>query len=203
MRLPMLIIRCQRFVSREALSATLLFFVVLMPLSAWALNQSPQAVVGADTEADAGATVTLDGSGSYDPDGDALTYSWQEAGDGNCGLSLAGTDQSTLSFTAPSEETECILKLYVRDGQGGLDSDEVTVFVQTAEISSSTVTKIEVGQEMTGGNGCSLNRGSVFSTISMIFPLFFLFGAVLLAARRNSQGRIADNIKEQRLTKNF
>lgn len=98
-----------------------------------------------------------------------------------------------------------MLKLYVKDGQGGLDSDEVTVFVQAAEISSSTITKIEVGQEMTGGNGCSLNRGNVFSTISMTFPLFFLFGAVLLAARRNSRGCPADNdnVKEQRLTKIF
>ncbi|MBW2703745.1 MAG: hypothetical protein JRF33_23245 [Deltaproteobacteria bacterium] len=40
-------------------------------------NRAPVAVVGTDAEAGIGVSVTLDGSGSYDPDGDTISYTWQ------------------------------------------------------------------------------------------------------------------------------
>ena len=41
-------------------------------------NHVPVANAGADQTVEAGATVTLDGSGSSDRDGDALTYAWKQ-----------------------------------------------------------------------------------------------------------------------------
>ena len=42
-------------------------------------NRAPTANAGADQSAVVGAAITLDGSGSSDPDGDALTYAWSFA----------------------------------------------------------------------------------------------------------------------------
>lgn len=180
--------------------AVLFLLIALTPLSLWAANQSPQARAGNDQTVEPGAAVTLDGSASTDPDGGTLTYSWQEAGEVDCGLEPSATDQSTVTFTAPSEETECVLKLYVKDGQGGLDSDEVTVFVripETPEASTPTVTEVETGEEMTGGKGCSLNRQNGASANPMILLIFLAFIGIILR-QRNSHGCFADNKRERK-----
>ncbi|MGQ9602400.1 MAG: PKD domain-containing protein, partial [Candidatus Bipolaricaulia bacterium] len=39
-------------------------------------NRPPIADAGLDQEVDVGERVQLDGSGSFDPDGDSLSYSW-------------------------------------------------------------------------------------------------------------------------------
>ncbi len=38
------------------------------------INSQPVANAGSDVEQDADSAVSLDGSGSYDPDGDSLVY---------------------------------------------------------------------------------------------------------------------------------
>jgi hypothetical protein len=70
------------------------------------VNQAPNAHAGVAQTVSAGETVTLDGSGSHDPDGDALTYSW-DFGDGthdtgkvvNHVYDTPGTYQSTLTVS--------------------------------------------------------------------------------------------------------
>ncbi len=85
-------------------------------------NEAPVADAGADQSVTAtGATtsVTLDGSGSSDADGDALSYSWTLDG------SVVSTDASFSTNLADGSYT---FTLTVSDGEES-DSDEVSVTV--------------------------------------------------------------------------
>ena len=72
-----------------------------------------------ESDEDGSATVTLDGSGSYDPNGDALTYSW----------TLDGTEVSTdVSFNYDLDIGVYTFTLTVSDGELTA-SDDVVVTV--------------------------------------------------------------------------
>ena len=77
-------------------------------------NQRPLAVVDGPIQVSIGGAVTLDGSGSSDPDGDEIAYLWQQvfgpAVDGSSPL------EETLSFNAPLEEATLGFQLVVNDG---------------------------------------------------------------------------------------
>jgi hypothetical protein len=86
-------------------------------------NTAPVADAGPDRIVAAGpsclAEVRLDGSGSFDPDGDPLTFVW----DGTGGPYLGETIEIVLPLGAHT------FALAVNDGRGGEDSDEAIVSV--------------------------------------------------------------------------
>jgi large repetitive protein len=79
-------------------------------------NKPPTARVGADQTAMAHALVTLDGSGSSDPEGAALTYSWLQTAGPTASFS---PNVARPSFKAPNVATDRTLTftLTVSDGQ--------------------------------------------------------------------------------------
>lgn len=79
------------------------------------VNRQP-VIVAPDQVIDERAAVVLDASGSVDPDGDALTFAWQQTA--GVEVILAGADTAQASFTSPevTEDTELTFELTVGDG---------------------------------------------------------------------------------------
>ena len=101
-------------------------------------NGRPAAAVSPpDQFVPSGTRVTLDASGSSDPDGDRLTYRWTQVG-GEPAVSLSGSGPR-VSFTAPSADTTLYFAVTVSDG--ALD-DETTVIVDVAD---NVAPRISVG----------------------------------------------------------
>ncbi|MDS4041712.1 MAG: PKD domain-containing protein, partial [Candidatus Competibacter sp.] len=102
------------------------------------LNSKPVANAGPDRSARVGDTVTLDGSGSSDVDGDAITYVWTLIGlpDGSAAaLNAPTTFKPTLSLDRPGTY---VAQLIVRDGQADSDPDTVTVSTEnTAPVANA------------------------------------------------------------------
>jgi K319-like protein len=92
-------------------------------------NDQPHADAGGDQSVDEGEWVTLDGDGSYDPDGEELDYSWTQT-DGP-DVDLEDDDQEEAHFRAPavSDDTSLRFELRVEDESGRSDEDSVTVNV--------------------------------------------------------------------------
>jgi uncharacterized protein (TIGR03382 family) len=79
-----------------------------------------------------GETVTLDALGSKDPDGDALTYKWEQTAGPE--VSLSSTTEATVTFKAPdtTSNTQLTFKLTVTDAKGGTAQQTVNVEVTPA-----------------------------------------------------------------------
>ena len=133
---------------------------------------TPRADAGPEIEAAPGAVVTLDGSGSTDPDGGELRYSWRQvlgwSGIYRTAVALEGADTARPSFTAPAGPYTLdilVFRLTVTDPEGKTDTASVWVTVGDAApvFGDASVTALELAEdaamaavalpEATGGNG--------------------------------------------------
>ena len=65
-------------------------------------GEGPQASAKASSPVRAGALATLDGGGSYDPDGDKLAYAWRQSANDSVQVDLSDETAAQPSFTAPT-----------------------------------------------------------------------------------------------------
>jgi len=116
-------------------------------------NSLPVARAGEDQSAAVGSRVSLDGSASSDPDGDALSYRWSLLSrPGGSGAVLDPADAALSGFGIDLPGTY-VAQLIVNDGQG--DSPPDTVSVST--VNSRPVAAAGPDQSVVTGSAVSLD----------------------------------------------
>ncbi len=93
------------------------------------INTKPVADAGPDRQATVGASVTLDGTASFDPDSDSLTYQWSfTVHPGSTAPNLVDADQPIASFT-PATAGLYIAQFLVHDGTAAGTPDTAVILV--------------------------------------------------------------------------
>jgi hypothetical protein len=100
-------------------------------------NQAPVAHAGADQTVNEGKTVTLDGSGSSDPERGILVYLWEQKEGTNVPTNVPLSDSGAVhpTFIAPEvgpDGGSVLFRLTVTDDGGLTDKDTVTVNIRDA-----------------------------------------------------------------------
>jgi hypothetical protein len=131
------------------------------------VNQAPTADAGPDQTVASGASVSLTGSGSSDPDGDALDYSWTQTS--GPAVTLTGANTATPSFTAPVGPATLTFELSACDPEPLCTTDSVTVnvdavpnVVPTADAGPDQTVASNAGVSL-NGNGSSDPDGTIAS----------------------------------------
>ncbi|MCU1338526.1 MAG: OmpA/MotB domain protein [Bryobacterales bacterium] len=94
-------------------------------------NDPPVADAGPDMSNVPPGTIQLDGSASYDPDGDPITFQWIQEG-GSTQVTLANPTTSRPSFTAAAGQSYTF-RLVVKDDHGGQGQARVRISTRAAD----------------------------------------------------------------------
>jgi hypothetical protein len=111
------------------------------------INNAPNSVSGASQTVASGAQVTLNGSESNDPDGDAITYAWSQTV--GAAVTLNSANMANATFAAPTVASDTLLRfeLSVTDA-GGLSNTSMTSVTVSRNDGGTTARK---GGGSTGG----------------------------------------------------
>jgi subtilisin family serine protease len=113
-------------------------------------NRAPVSNAGIDQTVNPNTLVTLNGSASSDPDGDALTYSWSQVS----GVSVALSSETAAKpvFT-PLSAGSYTFRLIVNDGNLDSAPDQVTITVRAANsLPTAPVVAISPSSPLTNDN---------------------------------------------------
>jgi K319L-like, PKD domain/Chlamydia polymorphic membrane protein (Chlamydia_PMP) repeat len=118
----------------------------------------PSADAGTDQTVASGAPVSLNGTGSSDPDGDSLSYGWSQTS--GPAVTLTGANTATPIFIAPTGPATLTFELQVCDPGPLCDADAVVVNVQAPPGSpTSSAPSGPTGQRAAALKKCKKKRG--------------------------------------------
>ena len=113
------------------------------------VNQPPVAVTPTTVFADLGTPVFLSGAGSFDPDGDALTYAWTQL-EGSA-VTLADANTATPSFTLPTGDASLTFRFQLIVSDGALESLPAETLVTGNTTATSPLPSITTDIVVTDG----------------------------------------------------
>jgi plastocyanin domain-containing protein len=122
-------------------------------------NRPPTAEAGPDQTVEAGTQVTLDGSGSSDPDGDMLSYSWSLSGPSGSTATLSDPGVVAPTFT-PQTTGTFTATLAIDDGSGMTAMDTVEITVNPDVNQSPTASIASVSSPAATGTQLNLDGSS-------------------------------------------
>ena len=119
-------------------------------------NHAPVAVVGSDQTVDEGSTVTLDATGSSDPDGNTLVYLWQQTAGPEVQLDDAyGVSPSFFASSVDADAT-ATFELRVTDGELTSNPETVNIVIQDRWHQTSTFPSTDTPQGIPDNNATGI-----------------------------------------------
>lgn len=148
------------------------------------ITYRPVANAGSNFSINEGETAQLDGSNSYDDDGDQLTYKWIVP----AGIHLSDSSAVNPTFTAPQvfSNTNYVFTLIVNDGEN--DSDPSIVVVNVLQVNKPPVANAGSDRIYNEGNSARLDGSGSYD----------LDGNQLAYQWNSLDGIILDNLTLQR-----
>lgn len=105
-------------------------YVVVSPT-----NDPPVARTGDDRTVAAGSTTALNASASSDPNGDSLSYRWEQVGGPRLTLEEAETATPRITASEFDRSVTAVFEVTVTDEEGSFDTAEVEITVEAASSS--------------------------------------------------------------------
>lgn len=125
-------------------------------------NSAPVIVTPAAVNGVSGGLVTLNGSGSSDPDGDGLSFGWAQVS--GTPVSLSGADTAIATFTAPTvtESTTLQFRFTVTDARGSVTTRNVSVQISPTPAPANRIPTATITgpSAVTSGGAVVLNGGT-------------------------------------------
>ena len=108
-------------------------------------NLPPVADAGVSQSSQIGQTVTLNGTGSFDPNGDPITYSWMLTTKPTTSTTTIAAPDAVITSFVPDMGGLYVVQLKVNDGQ--VNSEPDTIQVQVADEQTAVTDAIEDSQD--------------------------------------------------------